>query len=301
MASPPSISRFAFSTCGNCHKDPHQGKLGADCESCHVEASWKQIDMQRSAHPGLNIQAGHAKVQCRTCHDRVTWRAPRVASAAPRVTRRSTRPSSATTAPSVTRRSAGWGAARRSVARVHDRTSYPWRESTKTTALRTTATRRSCRAPSASGSSSSSAAPTATKTCTRVSLRIARGRVRSPATRWTAFAPTTFGVELHATSRFALEGGHEAAPCGTCHTGKKPRVEWQVARQSCADCQRQSHGTQFAEEMQAGGCASCHTAVSWDIPEHRPRHVALDRRAHQKARCDQCHTRATADKRAGSG
>jgi len=55
--------------CLACHRkdDTHKGQLGAQCESCHNEASWKQsrIDHGLTRFPLLGK---HAKVPCKDCH-----------------------------------------------------------------------------------------------------------------------------------------------------------------------------------------------------------------------------------------
>ena len=296
---PAKYQPLEFSSCGSCHQDPHQGKLGADCESCHVEASWKQIDMQRSAHPGLNIQAGHAKLKCRTCHDRGSLASPsrgkRCVSCHAPVHEAKFGDDCAECHAQIR-----WmGLPEALGRRVHDQTSYPLRGKHQTTDCD------ECHSPKLPRAKRYRQLEFAR--CEACHKDVHKGQFEDRdggecATCHTldGFAPTTFGPELHATSHFALEGGHEAVPCGSCHTGKSPRVQWQVARQSCADCHANPHGTQFAKEMQTGGCSSCHSTVAWEMPN-----IAHDTwpltGAHQKARCDQCHTPSEADKRAGSG
>lgn len=55
--------------CVSCHQkaDPHQGKLGKQCENCHSESSWKQttFNHQFTAFPLLGK---HATVACKGCH-----------------------------------------------------------------------------------------------------------------------------------------------------------------------------------------------------------------------------------------
>ena len=62
-----------FKACTDCHKDPHQGRLGDDCTSCHVTASWKQIHgsakqvafHEKTRYP---LRGGHIKARCDACH-----------------------------------------------------------------------------------------------------------------------------------------------------------------------------------------------------------------------------------------
>jgi hypothetical protein len=296
---PAKYKPLAFDTCGNCHKDPHQGKLGPSCDSCHVEASWKQIDMEREAHPGLNIQAGHAKVQCRTCHDRGNLVSPsrgkRCVSCHAPVHEAKFGDDCADCHAQIR-----WlGLPDALGRRVHDKTAYPLEGKHETTECD------ACHSPKL---------PRPKRyrqlvfgRCADCHKDVHKGQFDDRQAGECAtchslagFAPTRFGVELHATSRFALDGGHEAAPCASCHTGKSPRVDWQVPRQACADCHENPHGTQFEREMQAGGCKSCHNVVAWDIPNIAHETWPLTG-AHQKVRCDQCHTPTEADRRAGAG
>jgi hypothetical protein len=55
--------------CNTCHQkdDKHRGQLGARCDGCHVERSWKdtRFDHNRTAFP---LVGRHARVECRACH-----------------------------------------------------------------------------------------------------------------------------------------------------------------------------------------------------------------------------------------
>lgn len=33
----------AHEACASCHEDPHGGRLGADCDQCHGETSWREV------------------------------------------------------------------------------------------------------------------------------------------------------------------------------------------------------------------------------------------------------------------
>jgi hypothetical protein len=62
-------------TCASCHADPHDGKLGPRCASCHTETGWRAISVdggggdrafhKRTAFP---LTGAHAAVACRSCH-----------------------------------------------------------------------------------------------------------------------------------------------------------------------------------------------------------------------------------------
>ena len=67
------FSRFkpvAYENCTNCHKDPHKGRLGDDCASCHATSGWqdvvaKNFDHSRTKYPLLGK---HATLSCEKCH-----------------------------------------------------------------------------------------------------------------------------------------------------------------------------------------------------------------------------------------
>ena len=106
--------------------------------------------------------------------------------------------------------------------------------------------------------------------------------------RVAGFAPSTFGPAQHATTGYALEGAHAAAPCGECHPGARPRVGWQLVAFQCLDCHDNPHGEQFAKEMTSGGCAQCHTALSWH--QLKIEHASWPLTgAHARTACAACH------------
>jgi hypothetical protein len=108
----------------------------------------------------------------------------------------------------------------------------------------------------------------------------------------TGFSPTLFGVEAHATTRFELAGAHESAPCGTCHAGASPRLDWRQPKRACADCHENPHGAQFRGRKAGGACESCHgidafrPAARFD--HDRDASFAL-RGAHANVACERCH------------
>jgi hypothetical protein len=61
--------REAPRDCLGCHKkeEPHEGRLGRDCASCHDESAWRHIsyDHGKTAFP---LHDRHAEVACAACH-----------------------------------------------------------------------------------------------------------------------------------------------------------------------------------------------------------------------------------------
>jgi len=296
---PPKYQPLAFQACGDCHQDPHAGRLGSACESCHGEDSWKKLNMKRSAHPGLSLQAGHAAVACKACHDKGNLVSPsrgkRCASCHAPV-HLAKFGDDCSDCHAMIR----WlGLPEALGRRVHAQTRYPLVGKHEATACA------DCHSPKR---------PPAKRYrkldfdgCLDCHRDVHKGQFQdrsggecSACHSEDGFTTTSFGLEQHATSRFALSGGHEATPCASCHTGKRPRLGWQVSKQACSDCHENPHGAQFDKELQSGGCGACHNAIAWDIPN-----IAHDTwpltGAHATTRCDQCHTPSAADQRAGAG
>lgn len=63
---------LAHSSCASCHQDPHSGRLGSRCESCHTTADWRgsidkaSFDHNRTRYP---LRGRHRQVACDDCHD----------------------------------------------------------------------------------------------------------------------------------------------------------------------------------------------------------------------------------------
>ena len=57
--------------CYDCHKkqDPHNGKLGRQCNSCHIEITWQDFKFDHS-QTKFKLNGRHKGVLCRDCHPR---------------------------------------------------------------------------------------------------------------------------------------------------------------------------------------------------------------------------------------
>jgi hypothetical protein len=56
--------------CSSCHRDVHEGRLGAACASCHTTASWAarlagRFDHERTQY---SLRGKHVSVSCEACH-----------------------------------------------------------------------------------------------------------------------------------------------------------------------------------------------------------------------------------------
>ncbi len=79
-AFPPPVSEtflkyspLAFKGCTDCHKDPHEGKFGPRCSSCHSTQGWRTIrnaSQERAFHDKTRfpLKGEHVDVDCKACH-----------------------------------------------------------------------------------------------------------------------------------------------------------------------------------------------------------------------------------------
>jgi hypothetical protein len=64
-----SFSRAVTHDCGGCHRDVHRGQLGARCQGCHDESSWRsKFDAQAHRRAGFPLNGRHAFIPCEECH-----------------------------------------------------------------------------------------------------------------------------------------------------------------------------------------------------------------------------------------
>ena len=95
------------------------------------------------------------------------------------------------------------------------------------------------------------------------------------------FAPEAFD---HARTDFALDGGHVAVPCGSCHVAGK---KYRQAPHECVDCHRDDdvHAGKLGKD-----CAHCHGTARFKTTkfDHSKTHFAL-LGAHAKVACFSCH------------
>jgi hypothetical protein len=67
------MSPLAHAACTDCHKDPHEGRLGPNCTSCHSENDWKEVKSvsgERAFHEKTRypLRGAHTTVDCKSCH-----------------------------------------------------------------------------------------------------------------------------------------------------------------------------------------------------------------------------------------
>lgn len=117
------------------------------------------------------------------------------------------------------------------------------------------------------------------------------------------FSPSTFTVDQHQNTKYALEGKHAAVKCTACHrkdSSTSAKTKWgragviiRPAFLRCLDCHADDHGGQLASRPGHGECGDCHRVAGWkpsnfDRSAHAKLKLALDGR-HADIECRACH------------
>jgi len=239
---PGAKFRAAPTACASCHaaKDPHKGKLGPGCASCHNETDWKDVRFNH-ASTGFPLAGAHARPACLTCHADKTFQGASSACASCHG-RDDAHKGTLGTSCANCHGPVAWKPARFD----HDRTGFP---------LGGAHARASCDSCHAQGRYRGT--PPACIGCHRdKDVHAGRfGAACADCHTASAWKVTRFD---HGRTGFGLTGGHAALTCGACH-GPAPARE--PARPTdCASC----HAT---DDIHKGGngtvCQQCHQPTSW--------------------------------------
>ena len=70
-----SSDKTPTSTCGGCHRDPHQGRQGRECAECHTATAWADTNtLDQHRRTRMPLTGRHATVDCVDCHKRQSER-----------------------------------------------------------------------------------------------------------------------------------------------------------------------------------------------------------------------------------
>lgn len=297
--TPPKYRGLQFASCTSCHTDPHAGRLGANCASCHSEQGWNDLGMQRSSHPGLSILGGHARVSCNSCHDRGLDSAPSKGARCVSCHQPVHEARFGTHCEDCHKRIQWLGLPEPLGRSVHSKTAFPLRGEHEEVACGR------CHSPKLPAQArfrelSFDRCTGCHKDAHNREFSARDGGECAACHDEHGFRPTRFDPTSHADTAFPLEGRHMAVPCGSCHGNQKPRLNFKLEKKECAQCHQNPHGSQFAAEMSAGGCAHCHTPKDWQEPRIDHRTWPLTG-AHGLAPCRACHEPTPEDSKAGRG
>ncbi len=319
----PALVRYhGLSTaCADCHRDPHQGRLGGRCESCHRGRDWQTVSTAGFDHGQTRypLAGKHQTVACTGCHP--AGQSLRVAGFERCETCHRQDPHGGQFAAS-----AGGGAcagchgvrgfrpATFALAE-HQRTAYPLEGAHRRARCDGCHRAMSPEALAAAGVALSfSGARPATVQRFRFASPACPDCHADPHAGEAAMAMDARGCRSchqlaswqevsfdHAATGFGLSGAHGKLGCQSCHRavavpaggGAARRLPLAGAPRLCAGCHADPHQGQLARPGDPNACAACHRTDDW-----RPSGFDHDRDAsyrlagaHRAVACVGCHPR----------
>jgi Cytochrome c7 and related cytochrome c len=270
---PGNHYRGTPTTCATCHakKDPHLGRLGRACQTCHSVTAWKQILPFDHTKTDFPLAGQHRTAACLTCHVGQRWNGtPQqcIACHAKNDVHKGTRGTNCASchAPSA------W----KSVSFDHNAdTSFPLRGAHASTA---------CAGCHGAGNTIRKPAKTCFS-CHAKDDSHKGSRGTNCAECHSAVGWKSVSFDHNKDTSFPLLGSHAATKCAACHgvgnTVPKPAKTCFACHEK-DDTHKGSNGTD---------CAQCHDAKSWkqaNFDHNKMTRFALVG-AHVKVECGGCH------------
>jgi hypothetical protein len=327
---PSAATRYKglkFAACGDCHKDPHAGKFGAACTSCHVVDDWRKLTgaaAEKAFHEKTKypLRGGHVNAPCKGCHgpfpgekkERLKGLAFAACTDCHADAHLGQIPVGARDARTcdACHGVEGWTPVRYEL-EDHARGKYPLEGAHRAAACA------GCHPKDPQAASRVPAAVRARLTAMGRPVRAAEARIRVEhaadcrtchkdphAGQFEARLKQRGCEACHQVaswrrlafdhgkdSRWPLEGKHAKAACGSCHRpGEGGTVRYRPLETACAACHADPHAAQFAVNG-ATDCGRCHEAEGWKRPlkfQHRDPFTkfALDGK-HAPLTCEKCH------------
>lgn len=306
-----SFKGVAFAQCSECHRDPHTGRLGTSCSSCHSTAGWKQIknvrfDHDRTRYP---LRGKHRVVKCAACHGSSGhFRRPRFG----RCADCHRDPHHGVFAARADHgrceschdvdgfRPASYGVAE------HQKSRYPLEGAHLAVpcdgchGARTQRRERGRSRMRPLALSRFRFDSFACRTCHRDPHggKLDRYMGKKGCVACHSVAAWSKVLFDHGATAFPLDGKHRAVSCEKCHSrvergSEGLRMKLSGLGTHCADCHRDPHEVQFVRAGVPLSCDSCHVTSSWKplrFDHNRDTRYALDG-AHRKVPCAGCHPR----------
>ncbi|HEU4725891.1 MAG TPA: cytochrome c3 family protein [Candidatus Eisenbacteria bacterium] len=304
--------------CASCHADPHAGRFGATCETCHRTSAWKDLnastfDHNRTRYP---LQGRHALVACADCHDAAKAFGPK-----PRFDRcdachRDVHAGKATLAgrpaDCATCHDVSTFVTSTYTPAMHAKSAYPLEGRHRDVACASCHARRPAGVPAASLGAAGVQLRPKHEACAdchgnphgRQLAGDAKALSCVGCHDLTAFKPARFGVAEHAKTPFPLGGAHARAACRACHDAGRPGLAalpnieslgaatfaMKLPERACADCHADPHRGRFKAPA---SCADCHGVDSFrparlGVSEHARYRFPLEG-AHRAVPCVDCH------------
>lgn len=284
-------------SCGTCHEDRHQGRLGSQCARCHSTTDWKVavvnkegFDHSKTRYP---LTGEHRYVLCKSCHTPAADGQIRYAGlpfASCTDCHRDPHKGSFKQGCDSCHTTFSWKKPDAKMTFDHSQTQYPL------LGKHVEVPCESCHL------GADFKAPVAHDACTdchkpdphggQFAKRADGGKCESCHTVQ-GWSPSTFSVADHAKTGFPLIFPHAAVKCAECHIPAGKDTRFKIKYALCVDCHRDEHEGQFAGAPWKNRCEQCHDGASFKtssftLAKHQASSFPLTG-GHAAVACIECH------------
>ena len=285
-------------SCGTCHADKHQGRLGTDCARCHSTVDWKAASVSKESFDHSKtrfpLTGEHRYVLCKSCHIAGADGQPRY-SGLPFAN-----------CSDCHRVDPHKGAFKQGCDSCHNTTT--WKKSTFSVTFDHSTTKFpligkhlqvGCVECHANGDFK---APIPHDLCAdchkpdphngQFSKRADQGKCESCHTVQ-GWSPSAFSAADHAKTGFPLTFPHADVKCASCHIPAGKDTRFKIKYSLCIDCHKDEHEGQFAAAPWNNRCEKCHNGATFKVTSftltmHQKSKFPLDG-GHVAVPCLECH------------
>ena len=290
-------------SCGTCHEDKHQGRLGPDCARCHSTTGWKATSVGKEgfdhSKTRFPLMGEHRYVLCKSCHTQGADGQPRYTGLA------------FANCSDCHRVDPHKGAFKQGCDSCH--TTFTWKKSAFTTTFDHSKTnfglegkhlQVDCVACHTGGDFKTPVPHALCADCHKPDPHNGQFANRSDGGKCESchtaqgWSPSAFSVADHAKTGFPLTFPHAQVQCGSCHVPAGKDTRFKIKFSLCVDCHRDEHEGQFAPAPWNNRCEKCHDGATFKTASYT---LVLHQRSifpltggHIAVPCIQCH-KAAAD------
>ena len=296
----PARTFFGLKTaCLTCHTDEHQGQLGKDCERCHVQETWEDVEKFDHQQTDFALTGRHETIECVECHTREGGFAKYKGFAFSKCSTCHEDPHEGSfpyQACDNCHSTFNWKPGPKLSNFDHAKTSFPL--SGKHAAV-------SCLDCHENVGFSEPLPHERCLEChedahdNQFSKRDDGGDCRACHNE-DGFTPTTFTRDDHAETDYPLTGKHSELKCEQCHEPLKEETRYRLPYETCLECHEDEHDGEFSAARYENRCEECHSVdgfhpTSFTITRHQETRFELAG-AHLAVSCAACHQPGTGER-----
>lgn len=281
--------------CLSCHEDAHHGQLDKNCLSCHTMAGWKGAEKFSHAKTKYPLTGAHERLACQKCHRTlegplqfVKYTGIAFSDCVP--CHRDPHAGKFQGACQQCHTTSSWRQVRGLAEFDHSKTRFPL--AGKHQSLH-------CEDCHRQADFKFSTPHVLCQDCHTPDPHRGQFQAHKSAGACAechnelAWKPSLFTVEMHAATRYPLEGRHGKVACAKCHIPRGTETVFVITETSCASCHEDVHRGQFSGPPHRNRCEDCHTlqsfqAVRFTLAQHQKTRFPLIQ-AHLAVPCDSCH------------